>query len=97
MALEILEVKRLKQQLTQKTENLCPGIQETKLRLPETLGEDRETNVSTKYLRLNFLPKMVPGTVWRTGSSSCKLAWRSGIFSVKPEMSLVERPCLVNS
>ena len=42
VALEIPEVKRLKQQLTQKTENLCPGIQETKLRLPETLGEDRE-------------------------------------------------------
>ena len=49
VVLEILEVKRLKQQLTQKTENLCPGIQETKLRLPETLGEDREKNVSTKF------------------------------------------------
>ena len=41
VVLEFLEVKRLKQQLTQKTENLCPGIQETKLRLPESLGVSR--------------------------------------------------------
>lgn len=98
VVLEFLEVKRLKQQLTQKTENLCPGIQETKLRLPESLGVSRfgegkfcvdTSKTLTTNLRLLPYDCKSPGTAWRTGSSSCKSAWRS----VKPcetrEMSLV--------